>query len=108
MSTTTGELKGKAGRKEGGHIKDVVYEKWFGIYFRYKLLTYIYCKPDGVRYTFIPLETTRSFEVPNLNIVKCLTKEEAEYIIKTIPEFEILNEPIYPEAIENTMLPELL
>lgn len=88
-------------------MKNLVYDKWFGITFRYKLLTYIYCKPED-RYMFTPLETTKSFDVPKLNIVQCKTLEEANEIIKTIPEFEILNEPIYPEAIENTMLPELL
>jgi hypothetical protein len=93
--------------KQSVKLKNAKYDKWFNIIFRFNLLTYILCKPDDVA-TFVALEETSSLDIPKLNIFKFDTEEEATALMKSIPDFEMMNEPILLEVVPNTFIAELL
>lgn len=95
-------------RTSGAFIKDLQYEKFFAIIFRYRDLIYVYCKPlDGNKTTFVPLNIMKSTDLKKINIFKYPSREKALYEMAKIPMFEIGNNYAEFEVVQNTHLPEL-
>jgi hypothetical protein len=88
-------------------IKDLAYEKYYVITFRYNLENYVLCKPD-VKYTFVPLEPTKAEDLPKLNISKFADTDSAQEALVSLPTFYVAGEEIYPEIKQNVYMWDLL
>lgn len=95
------------GRIANSFIKDICYEKYYVIVFKFIDLTYIYCCPEH-KHTFIPLEPLTSFKVSELNIMRYDTEENAKKARLNIPEFLMNDQIVFLDVIENTLIWELL
>jgi hypothetical protein len=95
------------GRTKGSKIKDLTYDKYFVIIFKYKYFTYILCKPKD-KFEFLPLESQNSETLDDLHIQRFESRFDGKEFLKVVPQMDMDgDEPDY-EVIRNTMIPELL
>jgi hypothetical protein len=94
-------------RSKGNFIKDLTFDKFYVIVFKFRDLTYVYCKPND-NYTFKPLEILHVDDLEKINIQKYTSEVYANSVMKKIPMHDIDGMDVYLEVKSNTYLAEML
>jgi hypothetical protein len=93
------------GRPKGRFIKDLRYEKFYFITFRYRD-DFVYVDINNtLTSTYIPVE---QFDVEKHTLVSFEKQRDAKEFLDTLTQFDIDGEVIYPEILHNTLAPRIM